>query len=472
MRSEIGTLRNAVASRQLSAERVVQHALAQIADIDPELNAVVRLRSDAALAEARELDHRLASGDPAGLLAGVPFLVKDLEDVVGLPTTQGSVLLRDAPPAPRDSTVVARLRGAGAIVVGKTNLPEFATEGFTANELFGVTRNPWSLDHSPGGSSGGSAAAMSSGMVPLATATDGGGSIRIPAAFCGLVGLKPTNGLVGRWPAPDWIDYSTEGPFATCAADLELLMGVECGPTAGDPTSPASWSRSSLGRPDRVFATERFGPHGPLPTGVRASLDQGLARFESLSGMTAEWVRPEDLFSGADPDADWFTVCTAEHVARLGRGWVEEGRGLMHPAARGFMEWGLSVGIDDYLAARRRRFDYVRAMDELLGESGVLLSPTVASAGWSADGRPSPGEPPEMQPPELFNTALQNITGHPSMSLPCGTSGNGVPFGLQVTGPRYADQLLLDLARGWEAAYPWPQVAPGRQRFSAGLGLS
>ncbi len=472
MRSEIGTLRSAVASRQVSAEQVVQHALAQIADIDPELNAVVRLRSDAALAEARELDRRLAAGDPTGPLAGVPFLVKDLEDVVGLPTTQGSVLLRDAPPARRDSTVVARLRGAGAIVVGKTNLPEFATEGFTANELFGVTRNPWSLDHSPGGSSGGSAAAMSSGMVPLATATDGGGSIRIPAAFCGLVGLKPTNGLVGRWPAPDWIDYSTEGPFATCAADLELLMGVECGPTAGDPTSPSAWSRNSSGRPDRVFATERFGPHGPLPTGVRASLDQGIARFESLSGMTAEWVCPEDLFSGADPDADWFTVCTAEHVARLGRGWVEEGRGLMHPAARGFMEWGLSVGIDDYLAARRRRFDYVRAMDELLGDSGVLLSPTVASAGWSADGRPSPGRLPEMQPPELFNTALQNITGHPSMSLPCGTSGNGVPFGLQVTGPRYADQLLLDLAAAWEAAYPWPQVAPDRQRFSAGLGLS
>ncbi|MDH4160833.1 MAG: amidase [Actinomycetota bacterium] len=471
MRSEIGLVQKAVASRQVTAVAVVEHALGRIAEIDPELNAVVGLRADPALREARELDRGLGAGDPAGPLAGVPFLVKDLEDVRGLPTTQGSVLLRDSPPAGADSTVVARLRAAGAIVVGKANLPEFATEGFTANELFGVTRNPWSLDHSPGGSSGGSAAAMSAGMVPLATATDGGGSIRIPAAFCGLVGLKPTNGLVGRWPAPDWIDYSTEGPFATCAADLGLLMDVECGPVGGDPTSPPGWARGTSTRLDRVFAVERFGPHGPLPAGVRVSLDHGVAQFESMTGLTVEWTSPESLFGGADPDADWFTVCTAEHVARLGRRWVEEGLDLMHPAARGFMEWGLSVGIDDYLSARRRRFEYVRAMDELLGDAGVLVSPTVASAGWLADGRPSPEQPPAMQPPELFNTALQNITGHPSMSLPCGTSDNGVPFGLQVTAPRYADQLLLDLAAAWEAQHPWPQVAPGRQRFSAGLGL-
>lgn len=472
MASQLRPVRDGVLQGRVSALDAVSRALELVDELDGPLNAVVALRADEAAAEARAIDARVAAGDDVGPLAGVPLLVKDLEDVAGMVTTQGSVLLRDAAKSTADSTVVSRLRAAGAVVVGKTNLPEFATEGYTANALFGTTRNPWSLEYSTGGSSGGSAAAVSAGMVPLATATDGGGSIRIPAAFCGLVGLKPTNGVVGRWPAPDWIDYSTEGPFATSAADLRLLLELEAGPVAGDPTALPWWVSGTFGAPQRLFAIERFGPHGPLPSGLRAMLDTAVAAVERATGLRAVWVTPESLFGGADPDADWFTVCTAEHVARWGRDWVLRGLGQMHPGARGFMEWGLGVGIDAYLSARRRRFDYVRALDQLLGEDGVLLSPTVASDGWLADGRLTPDSEPGMLPPELFNTALQNITGHPALSLPAGVSPSGVPFGLQVTGPRFSEEMLLQLADTWEEAEPWPESAPGYQTFAASLGLA
>src|SRR5512144_397347 len=155
----------------------------------------------------------------------------------GMRTTFGSLAFEDAPAATTDALVVARLRAAGAIVVGRTNLPEFATEGYSSNLLWGTTRNPWNPERTTGGSSGGSAAALAAGMAAIATATDGGGSIRIPAAYCGLAGLKPTNGVIGRDPIPDWIDLSTDGPFSPHADDLAVLLDVLRGPTSGDPTA-------------------------------------------------------------------------------------------------------------------------------------------------------------------------------------------------------------------------------------------
>ena len=177
-------------------------SLERIERLNPPLNAVISVREQA-VDEARALDERIGAGDDPGPLAGVPLLVKDMEDVQGVPTTYGSTVFADASPAAADGLIPRRLKAAGAIVVGKTNQPEFAFAGFTDNLLYGATRNPWNVEASPGGSSGGSAAAMAAGMAPIATATDGGGSIRIPAGCCGLVGLKPTNGMIGREPVPE-----------------------------------------------------------------------------------------------------------------------------------------------------------------------------------------------------------------------------------------------------------------------------
>ena len=204
---------------------MVTEALERIGRLDPALGAVVMLRSDAALAQAAARDDARDARTP-GPLWWLPVLVKVLHAVAGLSTCQGSRLLSGAAPVTRDGVTPSRLTRAGAIVVGKSTLPEFATEGFTAGPLTGTTRNQWDVRYSPGGSSGGSAAAVSAGMVPIATATDDGGSIRIPAAYCGLVGIKPSGGVVPREVAPDWIDLSTDGPLATRVDDLAVLLDV------------------------------------------------------------------------------------------------------------------------------------------------------------------------------------------------------------------------------------------------------
>ena len=469
----ITTVRDTVAAGRATAEQAVVAALDLIDRHNPRLNAVVALRADLALAEARDLDARLRAGEPAGPLAGVPVLVKDLEDVAGMRTTQGSFLFADASPAEADGLVPSRLRRAGAIVVGKTNLPEFATEGYTSNLVFGTTRNPWTLDWSPGGSSGGSAAALAAGLAPIATATDGGGSIRIPAASCGLLGIKPTNGLIGRRPIPDWIDLSTDGPLATTVEDLRLLLSVEAGPIAGDPTALSAWAPTvARTLPPRALAAPRLVPWGPLPGPVATAFEQALAAFADALGVRVEPIEPEGVFRTGNLDEDWFVLATAEHVARLGRATVKANLERMHPAARAFMEQGLAIGIDEYLAARRRRFGYVRELDELLGDEGIVLTPTVATEGFPADGRLEPGGEPQMLPPDAFTTAVQNMTGHPAISLPAGRLRNGVPFGLMATAPRFRDDLLLGLAAAWEAAQPWPRIAPGYQPFEAALGLA
>jgi Asp-tRNA(Asn)/Glu-tRNA(Gln) amidotransferase A subunit family amidase len=473
MASELTPLADGVRSGHVQAIDLVAEALRRMDALDSGLNAVVARCDDAAEQAAADVDGAVARGEDPGPLAGIPVLVKDLEDVAGMVTTQGSLLFADAMPAMANGTVPQRLVDAGAVVVGKSNLPEFATEGYTDNLLFGVTRNPWQREYSPGGSSGGSAAAVASGMVPIATATDGGGSIRIPAAFCGLVGLKPTHGLIGRWPAPDWIDMSTEGPFATSAEDLALLFQVMAGRRAGDPASmpqgmvDLAEAASPVGR---IFVIGRMTSDAPLRADIAPLFEEASANMGALLGLPLEVVSAHTLCGDADIDDDWFTIATAEHVARFGREWVESGLERMHPGARGFMEWGLRTTLDQYLAARRRRFDAVRAMDELLGDDGVLLTPVNNAAAWLADGRLSPDDEPGMLPPEVFNTPFTNISAHPTLSLPAGVTTIGVPFGLQVVGPRYRDGLLLGLAKKWQDAYPWPPVAPGYAPWADVLG--
>ena len=466
---ELARLAVAVRAGQVSAAELVAEALRRIDAIDGDLNAVVARCDEAAEAAAHDVDARVARGDDPGPLAGVPVLVKDLEDVAGMVTTQGSLLLADAAPAEQHGTVPQRLTDAGAVIVGKSNLPEFATEGYTENLVFGTTGNPWRREYSPGGSSGGSAAALASGMVPIATATDGGGSIRIPAAFCGLVGLKPTHGVIGRWPTPDWIDMSTEGPFATSADDLALLWRVMAGRVDGDPSSLPQAQLDEVAQASEVrtlFVVDRFARDDALPGNVQQPFDAAVNQMSALLGVEPVRVEPRQLCGEVDVDDDWFTIATAEHVARFGREWVTQGLEQMHPGARGFMEWGLGISLDQYLAARRRRFHLVRSLDALLGDDGVLVSPVNAAAGWLADGRLSETDSPGMMPPEVFNTPFTNITGHPTLSLPAGITDIGIPFGLQVSGPRYRDGMLLALAQRWEQQYPWPRVAPGYRTWA------
>jgi len=467
----LNLLSRAVRERRCSATALVTASIERLERAGA-LNVLADTSYDDALGEAKRIDGEQA---PGGVLLGIPTLIKDLEDLRGYPTRKGSLALRDAPAATVNGVVPGRLLAAGAVVVGKSTLPEFAIEGFTANLLTGVTRNPWNLDYSPGGSSGGSAAAISAGLVGVATATDGGGSIRIPASLCGLVGLKPTNGVIGRWPAPDWIDYSTDGPFATSCDDLRLLLDVLRGPVPGDPTSPPreltnQWARHE-DRPVQLFAAERTSPFGPLSSAVATIFHDAVDAVADRVGVVVHWLDAEGFFVDGDPDLDWFTVTTAEHVASLGRAWVIEHMSEFHVSTQEYLGTGLEIGIDDYLAARRRRYLYVRTMDELLGENGLLLTPSVAAEGWLADGRMNETTEVHGLAPEVYSTAVQNVTGNPAISIPFGHLPTGLPFGLQVTAPHYHDYRLIDVAALMEAAYPWARTAPGYEGLDTVLDL-
>ena len=452
----------AVRARRVSSEELVRASLERIGRLNPALNAVIALRAEDAIADARVIDEEVTAGEDPGPLAGLPLLVKDNEDVAGMRTTFGSLLRADAPPAVADCEAVARLRAAGAVVVGKTNVPEFAFEGFTTNRLFGDTRNPWAPEWSPGGSSGGSGAALIAGMAPLATGTDGGGSVRIPAAFCGLVGLKPTTGLVGQWPPPSWIELSTKGPLATSVADARLLLDVLRGPMAGAPNAAPSWAPRPNAPARRVFATPRLVAHEePLSPALLAAFDAILDTLETSGGLPVERIDPP---YPTQLDDDWAVMAAVDELTWLGRDVVEARKDEMTECLRGAMRFAARVTLDEYQAARRRRFAFARLTDELLGEDAVLVSPTMCVEGFPADGR-LPGAEEQGTEGLHYNTQPANTTGHPALSVPAGLSPNGVPFGLQITGPRWRDDMVLDLGAMWEALAPWPLAAPDHEPF-------
>lgn len=457
----LADLVDAIREKRVSARELVETAYERIDKHDPDLCAVVVIRDrDEALAEADLVD----VGARAGGLPGLPMLVKDNTDVEGMRTTHASRLLEDAPPAGRDSAVVERLRASGAIVVGKTNIPEFSFLGYTDNAVFGATGNPWGPEWSPGGSSGGSGAALAAGMVPLATATDGGGSVRIPAALCGLAGLKPTNGLLGRRPIPSWIDLSTDGPLGTSVADLRLLLEVMRGPTAGDPTTAPTWS-PRYHMPARVIAAPRTWDFGPLPPGVDERYRAGLRSIERDLGLPVEEILAGDVLPNiGHPGHDWFVTVAVEELTWIGRDRVQGNLAMFSPAFRDVMETALKITLDRYMEARRNRFGYVRRMDELLGDDAVFVCPTLGHEGWLANGNlPGTDEPADA---DGYNCGEANLSGHPALSLPAGVSANGIPFGLQVTGPRFRDDMVLAFGEAWERANPWPVVAPGYAPFA------
>jgi len=464
----ISRVAHAVSSNKISATQVTTRALENIDKANDKLNFIAQHCADQALSDAK-------ASTGQGVLSGVPVLVKDLEQVIGMPTRKGSVALANAPLETFDGTVVSRLKAAGAIVVGKSTMPEFAIEGYTANLATGVTRNPWNLELSPGGSSGGSAAAISAGAVPIATATDGGGSIRIPTAFCGLVGLKPSNGVIGRWPIQDWIDLSTEGPFATTVSDLRLLLSVIAGPVAGDPAGavglkPAAYLQNQQQLPTKIYAATRTSDFGQLPVELDQVFRDSVSEFSKIFKLPVSWIEPGSLFGSDDPDLDWFTMATTEHLTSLGRDWVVKNFDALHASSQDFFTQGMNVDVAEYIQARRRRFNYIRVMDELLTGAAVLLTPTVAETGWFADGRIlATDKPGSLSPPEVFSTALQNITGHPAISLPLPPLSNGLPGALQVTASRFRDDLLLDIAQVWESIHAWQLVATGYDAFDSFL---
>lgn len=445
---------DAVRAGRVSPVELVTEALRRIERHDSAIGAVVRLRAEEALEEAEARHGRLD-----GPLAGVPLLVKDLARCAGMPTTFGSPWFADAAPDTVDDIGVARYKAAGAIVVGKTNTPSFGHNAVTTNNVFGPTRNPWNLERSPGGSSGGSGAALAAGLAPLATSSDGGGSVRIPASCCGLVGYKPTNGAIGRSILPRWITFSTLGATGHSVADVVVEASVLFGPVVGDLTSmPSAAISLQPTSPGRVIACRT------LRKDVDAPVD---AAMEAMCGSLADDLRLPlervDAIWDIDVGMDWFLMAATELSQSLLP--FEDRWDEMEPTLRMQADMGKATSASDYIAAQRRRFDACRQLDELLGDDGVLVLPTVNATSWPPEG-PFPTKAGNTEDPSIaVNTPDFNVTGHPAVSVPLGHDDDGVPFGLQIVAPRCRDGLALGLAQQLEQARPWPETASGYEAF-------
>jgi aspartyl-tRNA(Asn)/glutamyl-tRNA(Gln) amidotransferase subunit A len=456
-----------VSSGELSAGQVLAGCLARIGRIDPTLSAFVAL-NPLAEQQAGEIDAKVAAGIDPGPLAGVPIGVKDLEDAAGLPTRRGSRLI-GADPRPSDSWRVARLKAAGAVVVGKTATPEFGSLPYTWSRLWGVTRNPWDPSTTPGGSSGGSAAAVAAGMVPIATGSDGGCSIRIPSAFCGLPGLKVTRGLIEE-TSPSAGELTVWGPLAHSVRDIARVWDLVAGrgesggrPDAGGRCSfeaavdaAPDCARSSL--KIAWSATLGFGWCDPSIESVsRAAAVQLIRELGAL-----EVDRPISL---DDPAPAWITFWAAESLDKLKEFWPSL-RAEMTPVVAACLSIGEHLDAEDLRVAEAVRFETCRKLDELFAGADLLITPTSPIPAYRAEGpvslgafgdlhaNPLPGIEPAMG--VCFSYPF-NLSGHPAMSLPAGFDENAVPVGIQVVGPRFSERLLLAVARKWELCRPWPR---------------
>ncbi len=446
-----------VRARELSPVALMERSLARIEALNPGLNAFVEVDPGGALREARALEQRLDAGEEAGPFAGLPLGVKDLENASGFVTTRGSRLYRDNR-VDFDDALVARLKAAGAIVVGKTNTPEFGHIPFTDNELFGATRNPWNPERTPGGSSGGSSAALASGMVPLATASDGGGSIRIPACYTGLYGLKPSHGRTPIAPRamPSWLSISCYGPLTRCVRDAAVYLDVVAGPHAEDP--------ESLPAPDVSYAETLEEPPPKLriafneTLGVtrvqRDVLREVRAAVEAFAAMGHEVEENRD----AIPEmGGWWARVSA--FQSLGQEWDNYSTRHDEFTARYVrqLDRALEVGPSDFQEFLRRRGELVAWTARLFERYDLLLTPTLPTEAFGPAG-PIPREVEGEQVNGIAFTYPFNFTGHPAASAPAGLTDAGLPCGLQIVGPRHRDDLVLRASRAYEQARPFPAL--------------
>jgi len=443
-----------VRARHLSPRELMAHTLARIDAVNPRVNAFVALDHERALAEAAVQGERIARGEALGPLAGIPFGVKDLEDADGFVTSRGSVAFRDDRPG-RDSIQVARLRRAGAIAIGKTNTPEFGHTAITHNALFGTTRNPWNLERTPGGSSGGSAAAVASGMVAIATASDGGGSIRIPACFTGTFGLKPSFGRVPIGPTDfvGWTDTGVYGPITRTVSDAALLLDVTAGYHPAD--------AKSLPAPGYRYRDRLEQPLSPLR--IAYSPDLGTTYVQSDVALAVELAvlsfselghRVERFEEPVPQIARWWTSVTRfEGLASLWDVYHERPHELTD-AYRAGLDAALAVGPREFGEFARRRAEVNAWTERLFDAYDLLLTPTMPLEACAAAG-PLPsvveGEPINL----IAFTAPFNFSGHPAASVRAGFTNSGLPCGLQIVGPRHREDLVLQAALAFERARPW-----------------
>jgi amidase len=446
----------AIAAKEVSARELLDLHLDRIAATNPAVNAVVSLDADRARERAAEADEQTARGDRVGPLHGLPFAFKDTHEVAGWRTTFGSPLRADHVPK-RDELIVERIRAAGVVTLGKTNVPEWAAGSHTFNPIFGTTRNPFDLSRSAGGSSGGAAAALASGMVPLADGSDMGGSLRNPASFCNVVGLRPSVGRVPAWPSTNgWELTSTGGPMARNVEDLALLLSVVAGPSRRAPLS--------LETPGRTFAEPLAA--GALE-GARVALSTDLGGAFQVDHAVADVVRAQAaLFeaAGATVTDAHPVLHSADAAFRTLRAWLFQHRfrSLLakrpdgfKPSLRENIELGADLTGEDVARAYQQLTSIHDRVRAFFTTHDVLALPVSQVPPFSADEEyPSAinGEPQATYLDWMRSAYLITVTGCPAISVPAGFTPEGWPVGIQLVAAPRNERRLLEIAYAFEQA--------------------
>ncbi len=443
----------AYARKQLSPVEVTRAVLQRIEKLNPLLNAFCFLDSDASLREAKQSEKRWAKGSPQGLLDGVPVSIKDLLLTRGWPTLRGSKTIDPKGPWNDDAPVVARLREHGAVLLGKTTTPEFGWKGVTDGPLTGITRNPWNTKMTPGGSSGGGAAAVASGMGPLTVGTDGGGSIRIPCGFTGLFGLKPSFGRVPAWPLSPMGTVAHVGPMTRTVTDAALMLNVLSLPDTRDwHALPHDDRDYRVGLEDgvkglRIAYSADLG-YAKVDPEIASIVKKAVGKFKELGAhVDAKDPGFEDV--GPMFSAHWFPG--AAYIVRN-----------THPRKRALMDKGLletarlgeKVTTAQYMAAIQKRGALGVHMNLFHRHYDLLVTPTLPLAAFEA-GKEMRNIMKEKRWTDWTPFSYPfNLTQQPAATVPCGLTKKGLPVGLHIVGPRYADALVLRAARAFESAHP------------------
>lgn len=450
-------------ARRLSPREVIDAVLMRIEQVNPDVNAFVTVASDHAREAAAAAEAALMRDEPIGPLHGVPVSIKDLTNTKGIRTTFGSLAFADHIPT-EDALIVQRVRAAGAIILGKTNTPEFGAGANTKNALFGPTRNPWRLTHTCGGSSGGAAVALATGMGPLAQGSDLGGSLRIPASFCGVIGFRSSPGIVPAYPTPfAWDPLSVTGPMARTVMDTALMLAVVAGPDDRAPLSipvaPQRWieaAQSPQIQGQRVAWSPDLGLTPVAADVVRIAKVAAHAFLDM--GCSVDEDHPD--FSGA---REIITTTRAVRMATMLGPLLPQWRSKMNPHLVQNIEEGLRLSAVEWGRAEMQRtalWDRVRAFFE---RYDLLVTPTVAVPPFPVEWDYPPeinGQRVETYIDWFLLTYAITLTGLPAVSVPAGWTADGLPIGLQIVGPRWGEAAVLQAAAAFEAARPWAHRRP------------
>jgi len=452
----------AIRERKLSPVEAVDAILSRIEEANPKVNAYCTLVADSAREQALQAESAVMKGDQLGPLHSIPVAVKDLEATKGVRTTSGSRIYQDYVPD-YDAIFVERLKAAGAIMLGKTNTPEFGFMGITDNLLFGPTRNPWNLERHAGGSSGGSAAAVAAGMGQLAQGGDSGGSIRIPSSFCGVFGIKPSFGRVPRGPvSPDWQTLSSKGPIARTVKDAALALEVMAGRDDRDRHSLSDISPRYLSLLDedleglRIAWSPDLG-YATVDPEVLEKTTAPVSTFESL-GCLVEVDSPDITSPMRAFSVIWAVTYAASYGDKL-----DEWREHMDPRLVTLIEHGKDKLAVDYAQAAMEREEFSGRLRQFFDRYDLLLTPATAVSAFDVNQSEVTRVGGLMGSSWLDWTPFTypfNLSGQPAASVPCGWTDDGLPIGLQIAGRRFDDAGVLRASAAFERAAPWADRRP------------